>query len=376
MIEPRQLAVSTHFPFRFCRFSVAMRKDSTFMPCNHCWRPTLLGAAAILLSLVSPQARAVVLTTAGFEATGVAETEFVVGAFPQQGWVYDTPQNPPPVVSTASIVTDMVPLGGGLQSLRVDRAPGSNRRWTMPVEGQPTGRHIVISWDMAVEVTHDPEALGPFFGVEAYDGEGDLALFGSFGVDGSTGEVLFQEAGSGIIVATFETVESLEWNHFDMVLDMEDREYRIYFNQTLLETIGFVDESLNPTQFTDADIATFTAAPGAASEAATGTAWFDNFVIRNSLLTGDFNGDNNVDAADYVLWRNSLGNRGLTEPADGNADGVVDHEDYLIWKAGYGLSSEGALLGPAVAVPEPATLALVLAAVGIAGLVLRRHQST
>ncbi len=346
------------------------------MACDNCWRPSLGVAAVMLLAIVAPRAGAVVLTTVGFEATGVPETEFVVGPFPQQGWVHDTQQNPPPVESSASIVTGMVPPAGGSQSLRVDRAANSDRRWAMPVAGQPTGRHIVISWDMAVELTNAPGVLGPFLGVEAYDGVGTLALFGSLGVDAATGEVLYQAADTGFITPTGDVVNSLEWNHFDMVLDMEDEEYRIYFNETLLGSIGFVDRNFGDglNEFTDADIAAFVAGPGPASAAAVGTAWFDNFVIRGSLLDGDFNGDNVVDAADYVLWRNTVGSRGLTAPADGNADGVVDEADYLIWKSEFGMTSGGALLASSHVVPEPATMVLALAGIGIAGLAVRRRQ--
>ena len=80
-----------------------------------------------------------------------------------------------------------------------------------------------------------------------------------------------------------------------------------------------------------------------------------------------------VDAGDYVLWRNTLGRRGLTEPADGNADGVVDTADYLIWKAEFGTASGGALVASPVAVPEPGTLGLALTAIGAAGLMVFRR---
>ena len=54
--------------------------------------------------------------------------------------------------------------------------------------------------------------------------------------------------------------------------------------------------------------------------------------------TGDYNGDGVVDAADYTVWRNTLGedvaNRG--DGADGDADGIVDEDDYGYWRARYG----------------------------------------
>ncbi len=52
-------------------------------------------------------------------------------------------------------------------------------------------------------------------------------------------------------------------------------------------------------------------------------------------LAGDFNRDGNVDAADYSVWRNSLGQTGLVpySGADGDGDGTVEQDDYAVWKA-------------------------------------------
>ena len=54
---------------------------------------------------------------------------------------------------------------------------------------------------------------------------------------------------------------------------------------------------------------------------------------------GDYNLDNSVDAADYVLWRNTLGtNVPQFSGADGSGNGVVDQDDYVVWRAHFGLS--------------------------------------
>ncbi len=75
-------------------------------------------------------------------------------------------------------------------------------------------------------------------------------------------------------------------------------------------------------------------------------------------LEGDYNGDNVVDAGDYLVWRNSLGQMGPNLPADGNGDNVVNGADYTFWKQRYGNTAPGALIAP-VAVPEPAALLLL-----------------
>jgi phospholipase/lecithinase/hemolysin len=78
-------------------------------------------------------------------------------------------------------------------------------------------------------------------------------------------------------------------------------------------------------------------------------------------LPGDFNHDGIVDAADYIVWRDAFGQRGLGLQADGDGDGVVDATDYDIWRKYYGDAS-GSLPAASTAVPEPATLVLSIAA--------------
>lgn len=74
-------------------------------------------------------------------------------------------------------------------------------------------------------------------------------------------------------------------------------------------------------------------------------------------LPGDFNGDGFVDAADYSFWRDREGmSVGLFSSADHSGDGVIDEADYLLWRTSYGTSLDS----PAIAVPEPASLLIVI----------------
>ena len=52
-------------------------------------------------------------------------------------------------------------------------------------------------------------------------------------------------------------------------------------------------------------------------------------------VVGDYNGNGIVDAADYTVWRDSLGSTGSLA-ADGDASGVIDVGDYGVWKANFG----------------------------------------
>ena len=83
-----------------------------------------------------------------------------------------------------------------------------------------------------------------------------------------------------------------------------------------------------------------------------GTIYFDltpSFDVVIPSLAGDFNNDGLVNAADYSVWRDSMGAMGSNLAADANHDGRVDQQDYLIWKGQFG---QRAARGKS-AIPEP-----------------------
>ncbi len=79
-------------------------------------------------------------------------------------------------------------------------------------------------------------------------------------------------------------------------------------------------------------------------------------------LPGDFNLDSKVDAADYVTWRKSG-----TNPLP-NDNGAADAAGrYAVWRQNFGNPpGAGSSLESGAAVPEPATIGLVL--IGLAAL--------
>lgn len=83
-----------------------------------------------------------------------------------------------------------------------------------------------------------------------------------------------------------------------------------------------------------------------------------------AALPGDYNADGVVDAADYTVWRNTLGSEDSLR-ADGNRDGVVDAADYDVWRDNFG----GTLSAPAALsvarVPEPAGLVCATLLLGV-----------
>jgi hypothetical protein len=57
-------------------------------------------------------------------------------------------------------------------------------------------------------------------------------------------------------------------------------------------------------------------------------------------LSGDYNDDGTVDAADYVTWRRALGQL-ITLPND-STPGTVTQEDYGVWRANFGRTAQAA----------------------------------
>jgi hypothetical protein len=74
-------------------------------------------------------------------------------------------------------------------------------------------------------------------------------------------------------------------------------------------------------------------------------------------LAGDYNGDGNVDAADYVVWRNT----------DGTLAG------YDTWRENFGNTFGSGASSAVAAVPEPVSLGLlIIAALKLCFLLRRR----
>jgi hypothetical protein len=77
-------------------------------------------------------------------------------------------------------------------------------------------------------------------------------------------------------------------------------------------------------------------------------------------LAGDYNGDHVVNALDYSVWRNNLGDPTEADIMNnGNGQNGVDEADFNLWKLHYGDTS-GPGSGGLAQVPEPASVVLLL----------------
>jgi len=302
----------------------------------------------------SSQAATTIVDTDGFE------TGFSLGVLQgQAGWVTSGQGGGSAVVQNGLVES-------GTKAVRVDRGANSDDRWAMPVGGLgfPSNRYILIDWDMYVLGTGASSSVfGPFFGVDTYDDTVSPSVLGALGVDATTGDVLYQAEGTGVLVESGATVNFGSWNNFQIKLDFELDEYQVLLNGSVLASTGFVDGPRD--SFTDADIAAFAASFDTGSQSQTGIAYFDNFLVRD-VDRADFDVDGDVDADDLTLWEAAFG---VTNGADADLDGDSDGADLLIWQREFN-GGVGASIASIAAVPEPSTLALVL--LTLIGLGLKR----
>jgi len=83
-------------------------------------------------------------------------------------------------------------------------------------------------------------------------------------------------------------------------------------------------------------------------------------------LAGDYNGDGTVNAADYTVWRNHLGENFMLPNEDLNTTpGQVTMDDFDFWKAHFGesIANPAGNESTVIAVPEPLTQFMLLAGV-------------
>jgi hypothetical protein len=106
--------------------------------------------------------------------------------------------------------------------------------------------------------------------------------------------------------------------------------------------------------------------------------WYDGvgYALVSDIvegLLGDYNNNGIVDAADYTIWRDHLGQTFQLQNEGPDSPGEVTIEDYNLWVSQFGLSSGAAASSGLAAVPEPAAL-LLSVFVALAATLIRRRR--
>lgn len=93
-------------------------------------------------------------------------------------------------------------------------------------------------------------------------------------------------------------------------------------------------------------------------------------VIVATAVLGDYNHNGTVDAADYVLYRATIGQTGSDLAADGNRNGSVDPGDLVVWRSHFGQTDgrENSIGSSFAAAPEPGGAVSVAIAGAILGI--------
>ena len=132
-------------------------------------------------------------------------------------------------------------------------------------------------------------------------------------------------------------------------------------------TNGFVPQAGN--SFDILDLATFTGTFATLNLPGGGLTWNTSLLYLTGTISaggvvGDYNKNGTVDAADYVVWRKTLGQTGTGLAADGNFNNIIDAGDYDVFRARFGQTAgSGAGTMANTAVPEPATALLLCLAI-------------
>jgi hypothetical protein len=206
-------------------------------------------------------------------------------------------------------------------------------------------RDAATGWEEIQKLRASDPAASDLFGY-AVDISGDTVIIGAYQDD---------DGGLTSGSAYFFKENSLgSWHQVAKLAASDDAAGDAFgFSVAASGTVGLVGTPLSNTTGIDAGAAYLFNVPAA--------------------IPGDFNLDGQVDAADFVVWRNAAGETGSGIAGDGNGDGTVNDADYQLWRANFGLTAPA---GPAAlqgaAVPEPATIMLLKFAIA---LLIPRRQS-
>ncbi len=174
-------------------------------------------------------------------------------------------------------------VNAGAQAVRVART-GTDSRFSVVKQNLNVGSSptpiIAVEWTMKYTAANLPlGSFGPNFGMEIYDGFGiGYSLAASAFVDAATQELIYQQPGNGFLAPVPGVLVPPDtWHSYRLELDYATQTYRLIYDGREVLANAFVDPGI--TDFTDADIAAVAGGGDPASQAATGTAYFDSYKV-------------------------------------------------------------------------------------------------
>lgn len=228
-----------------------------------------LGLVAAAVAAAAPLASAAVIyDSGGFESPRFTANQPLAGQDVAVGpWLKD-PGNVTANVSTVNAFS-------GSQSVEVKHTTGQTAtRWAVLKSHVPSPGLNIVDIDADVRVQQaasNGSPFGPAFGLEAYDGPN---LIGSLTIDAFTGDVLYQETGTGFLAAAGTTPTGV-YHHLKLRVNFGSGTYQTYVDNVLRRTEAFVDAGA--AGLTDAPITVFDTTGN--NTAPSGTAYFDNYTI-------------------------------------------------------------------------------------------------
>ena len=191
-------------------------------------------------------------------------------------------------LATIKVQNTMVQSGSQAVQFTTPQAISNDRIGLHDVGWPSTGlRYICIDWDMKLGAKTTSGGFGPYFGVEAYDDNGvAVSRTTSLGADAESGFVVYQN-GVGQPVSAGNAPLVAGWHHFSMILDYAVGSHLtdLYVDGGFIATVPFIDDPGGNTlnSFTDAPMFALSLGPAGSPEASqAGTAYFDNYIVRNS----------------------------------------------------------------------------------------------
>lgn len=303
------------------------------------------GAAGVTVSVLAPFATVQTLFDHHFASPAFADAGDVRG---QQGWVGQS----------GWAVEDAAGAGHATSSTTAFQGVTNNN-----AANADPGETLQLKFDFDIDVSQDTTSDQFRFGVTTLNSGGTfIPAIGNNGSDFVSGLVRYAADSDGLLFLAEETSgDSLTLTDEQVGIDRSAGDtqtdtLRVNWEATKtgaagewLVTLAVENVSqgvaLGETTATVSDQAAYDASGLYAgvrglSNASQSDFRIDRFAYRlvepGTVIAGDYNADGAVDAADFTVWRSSLGETGQVLAADGDRDGAVTVSDYHVWKQNFG----------------------------------------